>query len=47
MKITHKNAPFDHYEAQPEVRFSSGVALGIAIGVLVVLAAIAIGVIYV
>ena len=43
MKITHKEAPFDHYEAEPNYREVVAFCVGIASGVVLIGAAIIVG----
>lgn len=43
MKITHKDAPFDHYEAEPNYKEVVAFCVGLATGVLLVGVAILIG----
>lgn len=35
MKITHKNAPFDHYMSKPNVDRTNNIIIGIAVGVMI------------
>lgn len=37
MKITHKDAPFDHYEAEPDTKAINFVIVGAILGVVVML----------
>ena len=43
MKITHKDAPFDHYEAESNYKEVVAFCVGLATGVLLVGVAILIG----
>lgn len=40
MKITHKNAPFDHHMTEPDVDRMNNIIIGIAVGIMIAICAV-------